>query len=147
MNVFSAMEIISSSLTAQRTRLNIVASNLANAQTTRTAEGGPYKRKDPVFESESVQNQFDELLSDRLAQQAHGVKVKEIVTDQNPPQMVYEPGHPDADPNGFVAYPNVNITEEMVNMIMASRAYDAGATAMKAMGRVGRAALSIGGNS
>ena len=146
MNVFSAMEIISSSLTAQRTRLNIVASNLANAQTTRTEEGGPYRRKDPVFQSDPVQNKFEELLGDRLAQQAHGVRVKEIVTDQNPAQMVYDPTHPDADPAGFVAYPNVNVTEEMVNMIMASRAYDAGATAMKAIGRVGRSALGIGGN-
>lgn len=145
MNIFSAMEIISSGLSAQRTRLNLVASNLANAQTTRTEEGGPYRRKDPVFESEPIRNQFSELLGDRLAEQAHGVKVTEIVTDQTPPQQVYDPSHPDADPNGFVAYPNINVTEEMVNMIMASRAYDAGATAMKAMGRVGRAALGIGG--
>ncbi|MBN2526199.1 MAG: flagellar basal body rod protein FlgC [Deltaproteobacteria bacterium] len=146
MNVFSAMEIISSSLTAQRTRLNIVASNLANAQTTRTEEGGPYRRRDPVFQSEPVQNRFDELLGDRLAQQAHGVQVTEIVQDQTPPQQVYDPTHPDADASGFVAYPNINVTEEMVNMIMASRAYDAGATAMKAMGRIGRSALGIGGN-
>lgn len=146
MNVFSAMEIISSSLTAQRTRLNIVASNLANAQTTRTEEGGPYRRKDPVFESQPIQDRFEDLLSDKLSQEAHGVRVTEIVTDQNDPRQVYEPGHPDADENGFVAYPNVNVTEEMVNMIMASRAYDAGATAMKAMGRIGRSALGIGGN-
>ncbi|MBN2342376.1 MAG: flagellar basal body rod protein FlgC [Deltaproteobacteria bacterium] len=145
MNVFSAMEIISSSLTAQRTRLNLVASNLANAQTTRTEEGGPYRRKDPVFESEPIQNRFQELLGDRLAKEAQGVRVKDIVVDQTEPQRVYDPGHPDADASGFVAYPNVNVTEEMVNMIMASRAYDAGATAMKAMGRVGRSALNIGG--
>lgn len=146
MNVFSAMEIISSSLTAQRTRLNIVSSNLANAQTTRTEEGGPYRRKDPVFQSEPIQNSFQELLGDRLAQQAHGVRVREIVEDQNPPQMVFDPSHPDADEAGFVAFPNVNVTEEMVNMIMASRAYDAGATALKTMGRVGRSALGIGGH-
>ena len=146
MNVFSAMEIISSSLTAQRTRLNIVASNLANAQTTRTEAGGPYRRKDPVFASQPIQNQFEELLGDRLSQQAHGVQVTNIVEDQAPPQMVYDPTHPDADAAGFVAFPNINVTEEMVNMIMASRAYDAGATAMKTMGRVGRSALGIGGN-
>lgn len=146
MNVFSAMEIISTSLTAQRTRLNLVASNLANAQTTRTEEGGPYRRKDPVFESEPIQNRFQGLLSDRLAEQAQGVRVTDIVTDQSEPQQVFDPSHPDADESGFVSYPNVNVTEEMVNMIMASRAYDAGATAMKAMGRVGRSALRIGGS-
>jgi flagellar basal-body rod protein FlgC len=145
MNVFSAMEIISSSLTAQRTRLNVVASNLANAQTTRTAEGGPYMRKDPVFQSAPVDQRFSEMLGDRLSKQAQGVAVKEIVVDQTPPRQVFEPAHPDADENGFVAYPNVNVTEEMVNMIMASRAYEAGTTAMKAVTRMGRSALGIGG--
>ena len=145
MNIFSAMEILSTGLTAQRTRLNVTASNLANAHTTRTVEGGPYKRKDPVFATESIQARFDELLSDELAKEAQGVRTVEIVEDNTAPRMVNDPGHPDADENGFVAYPNVSVVEEMVNMMMASRAYEAGATAMQAMSSVARTALRIGG--
>jgi flagellar basal-body rod protein FlgC len=145
MNVFSAMEILSSALTAQRTRLNVTASNLANANTTRTAEGGPYKRRDPVFTTEPVYTKFQEMLDDKLAREAQGVKTVDIVQDQTPPRMVYDPSHPDADANGFVAYPNVTVVEEMVNMIMASRAYDAGVTAMQSVSGMARAALKIGG--
>ena len=144
MNVFSAMEIISSGLSAERTRLNITASNLANAQTTRTVEGGPYKRRDPVFQSEPVTNQFQELLNDRIARQAQGVKTTQIVQDQAPPRMVYDPGHPDADPQGFVGYPNISTVEEMVNMMMAARAYEAGTTAMQMVNGMANSALQIG---
>jgi flagellar basal-body rod protein FlgC len=111
MNVFSAMEIVASGLSAERTRLNITSSNLANASTTRTAAGGPYRRRDPVFKSEPVTNKFAELLNDKIARQAHGVQTVEIVQDQTPPRMVHDPGHPDADENGFVAYPNVSPVE------------------------------------
>jgi flagellar basal-body rod protein FlgC len=144
MNEFTAMEIISSGLAAERTRLNITASNLANANTTRTAEGGPYKRRDPVFQSEPVVNRFQELLNDRIARQAQGVKTVQIVQDQNPPRMVYDPGHPDASPQGYVAYPNVSSVEEMVNMMMAARAYEAGASAMQMVNGMAQAALQIG---
>jgi flagellar basal-body rod protein FlgC len=145
MNVFSAMEIISSGLAAQRTRLNLTASNLANAQTTRTEEGGPYRRKDAVFTTEPIHLRFEELLNDRLAREANTVRTTDIVEDTSPPRMVHDPGHPDADVNGFVAYPNISAIEEMVNMIMASRAYEAGVTAMQSVQGIGRAALSIGG--
>ncbi len=144
MNVFSAMEILSSGLAAQRTRLNVTASNLANAQTTRTEEGGPYRRKDPVFTTEPIYLKFREMLGDKMAKQAQGVRATAIVEDQGPPRLVHDPGHPDADPNGFVAYPNISVVEEMVNMIMASRAYDAGVTAMKSMTRMAQSALRIG---
>lgn len=144
MNVFSAMEILSTGLAAERTRLNVTASNLANAQTTRTAEGGPYRRRDPVFESEPVSNRFQELLNDRISRQAHGVKVSEIVEDQNPPRMVHDPGHPDADAEGFVGYPNISAVEEMVNMMMAARAYEAGTTAMQMVNGMAQSALQIG---
>lgn len=143
MNVFSAMEIVASGLTAERTRLNITSSNLANAGTTRTAEGGPYRRRDPVFESTPVTSQFEELLNDKIARQAHGVQTIEIVQDQTPPRMVHDPGHPDADENGFVAYPNVSPVEEMVNMMMAARAYEAGATAMRMISSMALSALQI----
>jgi flagellar basal-body rod protein FlgC len=145
MNVFSAMEILSSALTAQRTRLNVTASNLANAETTRTAEGGPYRRRDPVFMTEPVTMKFQEMLDDKLSREAQGVKTVDIVQDQGPPRMVYDPGHPDADASGFVAYPNITVVEEMVNMIMASRAYDAGVTALQSVSEMARAALKIGG--
>ena len=144
MNVFSAMEIISTGLAAERTRLNVTASNLANAQTTRTQQGGPYRRQDPVFQSEPVVNRFQELLNDRIARQAQGVRTAAIVQDQNPPQMVYEPGHPDADGQGYVAYPNVSAVEEMVNMMMAARAYEAGTTAMQMVNGMAQSALQIG---
>ena len=143
MNVFSAMEIVASGLTAERTRLNITSSNLANAGTTRTAEGGPYRRRDPVFKSEPVTSKFNELLNDKIARQAHGVQTVEIVQDQAPPRMVHDPGHPDADENGFVAYPNVSPVEEMVNMMMAARAYEAGATAMRMISSMALSALQI----
>ncbi len=144
MNVFSAMEIVSSGLAAQRTRLNVTASNMANAQTTRTPEGGPYRRKDPVFTTEPVYNKFQEMLQNRMTREAQGVRATEIVQDDGPPRMVQDPGHPDADENGFVAYPNISVVEEMVNMIMASRAYDAGTTAMNAVTGMARSALRIG---
>jgi flagellar basal-body rod protein FlgC len=143
-NVFSAMEIVASGLAAERTRLNITSSNLANAGTTRTAAGGPYRRRDPVFQSEPITAKFDELLNDRIARQAHGVQTVQIVQDQNPPRMVHDPGHPDADANGFVAYPNISSVEEMVNMMMAARAYEAGATAMRMIGSMAQSALQIG---
>ena len=145
MNIFSAMEIISSGLTAQRTRLNITSSNLANANTTRTEEGGPYRRKDPVFTTEPMSLRFGELLDDKLARQAQGVRTTEIVEDNSPPRMVHDPGHPDANAEGYVAYPNVSVVEEMVNMIMAARAYEAGATAMQTVTSMAQAALRIGG--
>ena len=144
MNVFSAMEIVATGLAAERTRLNITSSNLANASTTRTAEGGPYRRRDPVFESESVASRFPELLNDKIARQAQGVRTVEIVQDQQPPRMVHDPGHPDADANGFVAYPNVSAVEEMVNMMMAARAYEAGATAMRMLSSMANSALRLG---
>ncbi len=146
MNLLSAMEIISTGLTAQRTRLNVTASNLANANTTRTEEGGPYRRKDPVFSTEPMNLRFGELLDNRLASEAQGVKTTEIIEDNTAPRMVHDPGHPDADAEGFVAYPNVTVVEEMVNMIMAARAYEAGATAMQTITGMAQAALRIGGH-
>lgn len=144
MNFFSAMEIVASGLTAQRTRLNLVASNLANAQTTRTAEGGPYQRRDPVFVTQPVSNRFDELLDDPVAQQASMVQVESIEVDTSPPRMVFDPDHPDADTLGYVQMPNVNAIEEMVNMMTASRAYEAGVTAMQTIRNLANSALSLG---
>jgi flagellar basal-body rod protein FlgC len=143
-NIFSAMEIVASGLIAQRTRLNVVASNLANAETTRTPEGGPYRRRDPVFTTQPVATRFSELRGDPTAQQASLVEVSDIAVDDAPPRMVFDPDHPDADTMGYVQMPNVNVIEEMVNMMTASRAYEAGVTAMQTIRSLAEAALRMG---
>src|ERR1700754_483573 len=99
LGVFSAMEVAASGLSAERTRMNTVASNLANARTTRTEAGGPYKRLDPVFQAVPIANRFQELVNDPTAKVASVVEVRGVQEDQSPPQMVYDPAHPDADPN------------------------------------------------
>lgn len=141
MNVFSAMEITASGLNAQRTRMNAIASNLANARTTRTEEGGPYRRQDPVFEAVPIDRT---QTNDPAAQHARLVRVSEIRTDPSDPRRVFDPAHPDADEAGYVELPNVDVVEEMVNMITASRAYEAGVTLMQTVKGMGDAALSIG---
>lgn len=146
MNFFSAMEIAASGLGAQRTRMNVLASNLANARTTRTADGdGPYRRLDPVFRAVPVADRFSDLVRDPNARSASVVEVPEIRADDGPPQRVYEPSHPDADEDGFVELPNVNVVEEMVNMITASRAYESGVTVMQSIKSMARSAISIVG--
>jgi len=144
MNLFSAMEITASGLSAQRVRMNALASNLANARTTQTAEGGPYKRLDPVFRAVPLATRFRDLVGERGAQNASLVEVSEMRQDQSPPQQVYDPNHPDADERGFVSLPNVNVVEEMVNLITASRAYEAGVTVMQTLKGMARSALNIG---
>jgi flagellar basal-body rod protein FlgC len=144
MNVFSAMEITASGLYAQRTRMNTIASNLANARTTRTDEGGPYRRQDPVFRAVAAGDRFDSLRNDPSARSAFLVEVPEIRADERDPQLVYDPGHPDADERGMVAMPNVEVVEEMVNMITASRAYEAGVTLLQTIKGMGSSALDIG---
>jgi flagellar basal-body rod protein FlgC len=135
------MEVSASGLTAERTRMNTIASNLANAHTTRTADGKPYKRIDPVFEA---------VMLDRSGGASNGangvslVHVQKIVQDTREGQMVYEPGHPDANPQGYVEYPNVNVVEEMVNMLTASRAYEAGVTSVESIKAMAKNAIDIG---
>jgi flagellar basal-body rod protein FlgC len=141
LGVFSAIEIGASGLSAQRTRMNTIASNLANAQTTRTAEGGPYKRVDPVFEAIALTKMRELSPSERSVSQ---VGVAQIVQDQRPGHMVFSPGHPDANKDGYLEYPNVNIVEEMVNMITASRAYEAGVSSLEATQKMANSALELG---
>lgn len=144
MDFFRAMEITASGLNAERSRMNTLASNLANARTTRTAAGGPYKRLDPVFQAVPMAQKFRDLVSDRTAQVASTVEVKGIREDPNPPQMVYDPTHPDANGEGYIALPNISVVQEMVNMMTASRAYEAGVTVMQTVKGMARSALSIG---
>jgi flagellar basal-body rod protein FlgC len=145
MNVFSAMEIASSGMMAQRVRLNALASNLANARTTRTPEGGPYRRLDPVFQAVPLEERMSGVRNDPGASATYMVEVPEIRQDQSPPQRIFDPSHPDADQAGFVDLPNVNVVEEMVNLITASRAYESGVTMIQTLKTLAHSALSIGG--
>lgn len=138
--VFSGLEIAASGLSAERGRMNVIASNLANARTTRSADGTPYKRLDPVFVAKHVNGGgFDPVLRKVRELSLDGVRA-----DTSPGQKVYEPGHPDADAEGYVEYPNVNVVTEMVNLMTASRAYEAGVTSIETLKSMARAALKIG---
>lgn len=130
-SLLNALSVSASGLSAQRTRLNATASNIANVQTTRTPEGGPYKRLDAVFRTVDA--------GDGVA----GVRVDEVREDQEAPRLAYDPGHPDANPEGYVAMPNVNLVEEMVNMITAQRAYEANASAVDVTKKMARSAIGI----
>jgi flagellar basal-body rod protein FlgC len=134
------MEVAASGLSAERSRMNTIASNLANAKTTRTEAGGPYKRIDPVFVAQAI----DPSSFDALERNVQVVKVTQIKEDTRDPMKVYEPGHPDADPTGYVSYPNVNVVEEMVNMITASRAYEAGVSSIESVKSMAQTALGLG---
>ncbi|MEJ2077025.1 MAG: flagellar basal body rod protein FlgC [Acidobacteriota bacterium] len=140
--LFSAMDVSASALTAQRRRLELLVTNLANAQTTKTPEGGPYRRKDVVFESQSVEP-FWKVLSEAEQEPLEGVHIKEVVTDKRPPVLVYQPNHPDADPQGYVAFPNVNPMEEMANVMAARRSYEANVRAFEAIRELVRRSLEI----
>jgi flagellar basal-body rod protein FlgC len=144
MNFIDALNISASGLTSQRIRMNVVSSNLANSNTTRTPEGGPYKRKDVVFSSQPVQKSFQDMMKSQANGKLSEVKVVEIIEDPRPPVQKYDPRHPDADDKGFVSLPNINIIEEMVNMMSATRSYEANVTAVKATKRMAQKALEIG---
>ena len=143
MDLFTAMEVSASGLTAERTRMNALASNLANARTTRTPGGGPYKRLDPVFQAVPLETRIGNGAGGAQPSGVYLVDVPTIAQDQSPPQMMYDPQHPDADANGFVALPNVNVVEEMVNLITASRSYEAGVTVMQTLKNMSHSALNI----
>ena len=136
MSMFNAMNISASALTAQRLRMDVISQNIANIQTTRTAEGGPYKRKTVIFEEVPDLDPFSARLTDAIRRgqkptpQGMGVRVARVAEDDTPGILNYDPAHPDADEEGYVRMPNVNIIEEMVNMISASRSYEANVTAI-----------------
>jgi flagellar basal-body rod protein FlgC len=137
---FTAMEVSASGMSAQRTRMNVAAGNLANAQTTQAAGGGPYKRRDVILSAVDAPG----AQGTALAQQVKGVVVSQITQDAAPPRLEYDPGHPQANAAGYVAYPNINPVEEMVDMITASRAYEAGITTMTTAVNMAERALGIG---
>ena len=141
---FKSMQISSSGLSAQRVRMNLLSSNLANAQTTRTLEGGPYKRKDVVFSAVPVGNEFEDLLDEAMHTTLNSVAVTDIHKDQREPKRVFDPSHPDANQDGYVLMPNIQVMNEMVNMIAATRAYEANATALNDAKDMAMRALEIG---
>ncbi len=143
MNFLDSLRTSATGLSAQRLRMNLISSNLANVNTTQTKDGKHYQRKDAVFAAEQ-QTDFGSTLANRLAEGTGGVKVVEIREDNRPPILKYDPNHPDADAKGFVALPNINVVEEMVNMISATRSYEANVTAVKATKEMAAEALEIG---
>ena len=141
MDLLTAMDISGSALTAQRTRIGVAAANLANVNTTRTAEGGPYRAQSVVFAARPVDSDFARTLDANL--KLRGVEVVKVVEDQEPFKEVYDPSHPDADANGMVRLPNVNVVEQMVDMMSAKRAYEANVTALDAIKSMAMRALEI----
>ena len=146
MSFFDAMDINATGLTAQRLRMDVISENIANVSTTRTAQGGPYKRKTVVFQEIKDGSPFAEVLKDsvRRVNQGYGVRVHQIVEDEFPGPLQYDPSHPDADAEGYVRMPNINIVEEMVNMISASRSYEANVTAMNSTKAMINKTLELG---
>lgn len=144
MDVLTAMEISGSALKAERTRLNIAAMNLANANTTRTIEGGPYRAKSVVFEATPLDGSNFQNTLNSTAERLRKVEVAAIVEDKAPFPGVYDPDHPDADENGIVNMPNVNPAEQMVDMMSARRSYEANVSALDAVKSMALRALDIG---
>ena len=133
MSLFSLLSVSASGMAAQRTRAEMLVENLANAETTRTPEGGPYKRKDVVFEARPVESQFASVFESLASPGATGVGVREIVVDNRAPDRRYLPGHPDADADGYVSFPRINPAEDMVDLMGASRGYQANVAAIAAV--------------
>jgi flagellar basal-body rod protein FlgC len=133
MSLLSALSVSASGMAAQRTRSELLVENIANSETTRTAEGGPYRRKDAVFSSTPVPSAFSSLLDEQMGSSLMGVTVAGVSVDTRDPERRYMPGHPDADKDGYVAMPRVNPAEDMVDLIGASRGYQANVSAISAV--------------
>ncbi len=143
MDIFQTLKISSSALQAQQVRLNTISSNLANMETTRTPEGGPYRKKTVIFQSTPV-SKFDKHLTRSMKDSVQGVEVTNIITVNSPLRSIYDPSHPDAGQDGYVKLPNVNVLEEMADMMTATRAYEANVTTIKSAKRMALKALEIG---
>ncbi|MCC6363831.1 MAG: flagellar basal body rod protein FlgC [Bryobacterales bacterium] len=133
MSLFNLLSVSASGMAAQRTRAELLVENLANSETTRTAEGGPYRRRDAVFESQPQGSPFSAVFEDQLAAPSVGVAVSDITVDDREPELRYQPGHPDARPDGYVAYPRINPAEDMADLMSATRGYQANVSAISAV--------------
>ena len=142
MDILNTFKISGSAMRAQSQRLDTISSNLANVETTSTPEGGPYKKKSVYFQSTNLS--FKEQLDGNLRNATQGVKVTKILEDKTAPKKIYNPSHPDANAEGYVEMPNINVMEEMVDMMSATRSYQANATAVKSAKRMALKALEIG---
>ncbi|PIR22445.1 MAG: flagellar basal body rod protein FlgC [Deltaproteobacteria bacterium CG11_big_fil_rev_8_21_14_0_20_45_16] len=143
MDLLTSIKISASGLSAQRTRLNVLSSNLANANSTQSADGsGPYKRKDPIFQEVGAES-FEKKL-DRAYKKVSGVSVREIAEDQTPGERVYDPSHPDADESGYVTMPNVNVVNELTDIMQTSSSYEANVAAIRSAKEMINAVLAIG---
>lgn len=140
MSLFRAVNVAATALAAQRVRMEVAAANMANADTTRTPEGGPYRRKTPVFSAEPDRLADRELRDGRVP---GGVRVERILSDPSPPAVRFQPGHPDADASGYVRFPNVNATEEMIDLVAAARSYEAGLSVLKVARQLLSATLNL----
>lgn len=133
MSLFSSLSVSGSGMSAQRARAELLVENLANAETTRTPDGGPYRRKDVVFEEDPAGGSFSSELNSAMGSNPSGVAVGEVIVDDSAPELRYMPGHPDADKNGYVAFPKINPAEDMVDLMGASRNYEANVAAISAV--------------
>lgn len=143
MSLFTALSVTASGMSAQRVRAELLVQNMANADTTRTAEGGPYRRRDVVFQPDNVESPFADAFAEQMNSGNVGVTVGDIVVDQRDPDMRYLPGHPDAGPDGYVAFPKLNPAEEMVDLMSASRGYQANVAAMSSVKEMLQQAISL----
>lgn len=142
---YTGFRISGSGMAAQRMRMNTISSNIANINTTRTPEGGAYRRKDVILESMPDAKNFGEILGvDDPKKNMERVQVTDVISDRKAPMMKYEPDHPDANADGYVAYPNINLMEEMTNMIQATRSYEANVQAFQQSKDMALSALEIG---
>ena len=143
MDFMTALDISASGLTAERTHINIISMNLANVKTTRTEDGGPYRRKSVEMAATPVDDSFSAQMRSSLDRELRGVRVMNVVQDKRPFKMIYEPGHPDADADGMVKYPDINVVEEMASMMTAQRGYEANVTSIDTIKGMYNKALEI----
>ncbi len=143
MSLFNSMDASASGLTAQRLRMDLTSNNIANVNTTETEDGGPYRKQEPVFKTK-FKEELNKSGGFDSKQEVNGVKVKDIVESDEPPKLEYDPEHPQANDDGYVEKPNVNIVEEMTNMISATRAYEANVTALDSSQDMYNSAIQIG---
>ncbi len=144
MDFMTAIDIGASSLSAERTHMNVISMNLANAKTTRTPEGGPYQRKTVIMSSKPVDEMGARNMMTPFDREMRGVEVSHIAADSRPLKRVYEPGHPDADTDGYVFYPDINVVEEMANLMTAQRGYEASVATIDTAKMMYNKALEIG---
>jgi flagellar basal-body rod protein FlgC len=143
MGMFGAIDAAASGMSAERLRMDVISNNIANVNTTRTSAGGPYRRQMVVFQQRTGEPSFAQIMSQQQSI-GSGVRVVEIAKDQSPSRMMYDPNHPDANKEGYVEMPNINIVTEMVDMMTATRAYEANVTAVNAAKSMALKALEIG---